>query len=268
MAGHHIEFRKTALGITKGNTSFEITRSLESFSFHLDSIKSEIVANTLKCSITGWAFSNTTTAPARSIYVASNGKIIAKAKATRRIDVRADQDLTFDHCGFEVSFGLLNSAQMLQTITLIFVDSSTSQVHHLKISNPHRAGQAKLLCSSIDSTVTRPNEPRYEFGLEHSALVDGRLQINGWCFLKSSPDAEIYINFVKSGVVLGEAVLQTIYRPDVSTGFELDNTFSFYGFEYLSSKLNELPLSAQDRSIDMLLACRPNKKELIRIYSE
>ena len=268
VAGHYIDFNSTSLNIQKGDSSFTLTRATGAFTVHIDSIGSEVTGNTLACTIKGWAYSNKSTSPAKSIYVSYNGKIIAKAKATRRIDVRSEQELTFDHCGFELSFSIPKTSQPTHVMTLIMANHSVGETHHLRIVNDQQARSLKDSSSKLDSTVTRPLQPSFEYGIESAKLVDRSLQISGWCYLKENPDIDVCVNFIKSGVFLGETIFQTKFRPDIGQKLDLENGHSLFGFEFNSFDLKQLPLAPQDRSIDMLISCEPNKKELIRIYSE
>lgn len=268
VAGHHIDFDNHTLDIKKNESNFSINRTSNTFKFNIDTITSEVNQNALKCTVRGWAYSVINTAPAKSIYIAHNGKIIAKAKIMRRIDVRADQELTFDHCGFEASFNLPNTHQHVSIATVILTDGSGAELHHVRIVNDLHANRFKSLASKLDSTVSRTTESSFEYGIENAIIRDNSLIISGWCYLKSNPNSSIYVNFIKSGVFLGEATCQTELRPDIGDKLNYKNGFSFFGFKYESFNLQHLPLSPQDRSIDMLLAAGPDTKEIIRIYSE
>jgi len=269
VAGHYVEFTKSALNITKNVTSFSIPRSNQDFSYYIDKAEAKAEGNVLKCSVSGWAYANKNSSPAKSLYIAYNNKIIARAKPNRRIDVRTNMDLTFDHSGFECSFNLPNNASLHHAVTLIMIGDKNSQVHHFKIINTQKAKGYSAQATTLDRTVTRTAKPSFEYRIESASMQDGTLRLKGWCFFKEDPSSEIYINFLKSGVILGETTFQTQSRPDVGDNFSIQNDYNFYGFEYISFKLEELPLNPADRSVDMLLVARnDSRKELIRIYSE
>lgn len=269
VAGHYVQFAKDGLNITKNLTNFLLPTKANNFSYYIDKIDAKADSGILKCIVSGWAYANKNSSPAKSIYLAHNNKIISRAKPSRRIDVRADKDLTFDHCGFECNFTLPNTTNMYHVATLIMVGDNNSQTHHFKIINTQHAKRNVAPTVALDRTVTRTDQPSFEYRIESALMQEGILKLKGWCFFREDPGTEVYINFLKSGVILGETTFQTQSRPDVADGFALMNDYHFFGFEYISYNLTELPLSPADRYIDMLLVTsKTNKKELIRIYSE
>ena len=269
VAGHYIEYGPGNLNITKGETAFSIPRNSKDISFHIDRARIVPEKNGLKCTISGWAYVRKNGAPVKSIYVAHNKKLIAKASPTNRIDVRIAMDLAFDYCGFECSYNLKDTTQAHHLISLVIVAGEVSHSHYLKLLNPTIAKRNEKYRIELDKTVVRPQNSSFDFKIEHSVLENGTVRFSGWCLLREEPDAEVHINFLKSGVLLGETTIQTIGRPDIGDHLNIHNAHHFFGFEYESYSLKDLPLAASDRSIDMILVAHSyNKKELVRIFSE
>lgn len=269
VAGHYVEFKKDSVDVSKGENSFSLNTSKDQISYYLDKAEAVADGGALKCTVSGWAFMNKNSAPVKSIYIAYNNKIIARAKPSQRIDVRINLDLTFDHCGFESTFKIPKSGNPNSVASLIIVGDSTTLVHHFKLTNVAEMHSLAQKITRIDHSVMRPEKPNFEHRIDAALMDDGALRIRGWCFLREEPEAEIYINFLKSGILLGETVVQTVSRPDVGENFALAHGYHLFGFEFVSHKLKELPLNPVDKAIDMLLVA-DNKvnKELIRIYSE
>jgi len=177
--------------------------------------------------------------------------------------------LTFDQCGFECTFNLPNINTPYHTVTLLIVGNNTSHAHHLKLFNAHAVDKIKASLTALDRTCIRTDDPSFDYKIESAIVADGKISFKGWCFLKENPETDVYINFIKSGVILGDTSIQTISRPEVGHNLKSITGYSFFGFEFTSYPLKELPLVPSDKSIDMLLAAHAyNKKEIIRIYSE
>lgn len=269
VAGHYVDFTQDRLSIIKGDNEFSLPVRPDTMTFSIDSAVMKAEGNVLKCTVSGWAASNADTSPAKSIYISYNNKIISRAKSNRRLDARISMDLTFDHCGFECNFNIPKHANPSQIFSLIMVGTNSCQIHYFKITNNaelHKRGERTTV---VDRSVVRPNTPSFSYKIESATITNGILRLKGWCCLNEDPSAEVYINFVKSGIVLGDATVQTISRPEVGQQLELPHGEHFFGFDFSSHDMKELPLNPKDTAIDMLLVTQQyNKKEMIRIYSE
>ncbi len=269
VAGHYVHPSQDHISIIKGDAEFSLPIRNDIITFYIDKSEMKEEGNVLKCTVSGWAFNNTDTSPAKSIYISYNNKIISRAKHVRRIDTRISMDLTFDHCGFECNFSIPKHNNTTQTLSLIMVGSNGCQIHHFKIINIDELSKQGEQITVVDRTVVRTNIPSFSYKIESAAISNNILRIKGWCSLNEAPEAEIYINFVKSGIVLGDATVQTLSRPDVGHQLGLPYGDHFFGFDFTSYNLKELPLNPRDTAIDMLLVVKQyNKKEMIRIYSE
>jgi hypothetical protein len=268
VAGHFIEINSDYITINKSDNSFTLPVSSNYISHYVDTADVVFDKNLAKCKLAGWAYQNRNTAPAKSIYVAYKGKLISRSVPTRRIDVRVAMDLTYDHCGFECNFSLTNFSKIAESFSLIIVGEDSVNVEHIKIINPTEQRKLASVPIVMDKSVTLTTTPSFEYSLDSVEIINDQLVLKGWCFLRTDPNADIYISFLKSGIALGPLCLQTKQRADVGALHNLDG-HHFYGFEFKSHCLSDLPINPSDISLYVLLAA-PNLKikELIRLIGD
>jgi hypothetical protein len=269
VAGHRISYLESSFNIESLVSSFELQRRNEEAIFYIDTAQISENDKKLKCRVAGWAYSSAHTAPAKSIYLAYEGKLISRGKPTRRIDVRISENLTFDHCGFECEFEIPNTNKANYEVTLIIVGEKSSCVRHLKLTNYTSRQHIANTRAALDASVIRTSEPSFEYSIENAHLRDGQIQFQGWCYLKESPETEVYVSFLRSGVFLSAVECANIPREDVGASLSLPNSSHFYGFDITSAQLSTLPINTSEQSIDMYLSApSQNIKELIKIYGK
>jgi hypothetical protein len=269
VAGHRINYLESSFNIESLASSFELQRKNDETVLYIDTAQIIETDRKIKCKVSGWAYSRISTAPAKSIYIAYDGKLISRGKPTRRIDVRIAENLNFDHCGFECDFELPATNQANYELALIIVGENNSRIHHLKVANFTSRQYIENTRAILDASVIRASQSKFEYSIESARLTDGKIQFLGWCYLKDDPGTEVYVSFLRSGVFLTEIECTNISRKDVGASFLLPDSNHFYGFNITSAQLSTLPINKSEQAIDMyFFAPSHNLKEIITIYSK